>query len=235
MKTVRAYVRVSTHKQAQEGYSLETQETRIREYCKFYNLPAPIIYADKGISAKRAKNRPDFQRLLNEVQNGDTVLIYALSRFARNTLETLQIAQGFKKRDIALVSVTEKAIDTSDANGELILTIMAALAQFDNQKKGEYISDHLQIRKERKQTYARQITGYKNTYDLTPDGKRTNGRLEPTEHLQTVKTIFELHAAGRGAYAIASILNKKGIKPPTGRKYYQSSVLSILTNEIHIK
>lgn len=232
MKTL-AYIRVSSHRQAQEGFSLDMQTNKIIEYCKFYNLPEPKIYADKGISGKKSENRPQFQLLLAEVEKNDKVLFYSLSRFARNTIETLQIAEIFKKRNIAMISITEKAIDTSDANGELILTILAAVAKFDNQKRAENISHTKQDLKSQNKPYCGCLTGYKNTFDLTEEGKRINGRLEPTEHLETIKEIFRLHQSGIGAYAIATKLNQKGVKSVNGNKFYQSSIIKILENQIY--
>lgn len=231
MKT-RSYSRVSTKSQANTGHSIDIQPEQIAAYCTLKNLPAPIQYSDGGISGKEARNRKDFLRMLQEVESGDHVIITSISRFARNTIETLQIVKDFTKRNITLHSISEN-IDMSTPSGKFFFTLLAALAELESNQTGQRIKSVHQHRKSQKKTYAKLITGYKNVYDFTEDGKRTNGRLEPTEHLNTVKTIFELNSKGKGAYAIASILNQKGIKPPQGKQFYQSSVLSILKNSIY--
>lgn len=233
MKTVRAYVRVSTTTQGKYGNSLEMQQDKIKAYCQLNDLPEPVFYIDSGISGTKSKNRPQLQRLLSEVQKEDIVCVYSLSRLARKTIDTLQMVEGFNKKNITFTSISEN-IDTQTPYGKAFLSILAALAQAESEIIAERISDDKENRKEKKKTYCKTLTGYTNTFDIDTEGKRVNGRLEQNEHLNTVKLIFELNQKEKkGAYAIASILNKKGIKPPTGKQFYQSSVLSILNNQIY--
>lgn len=228
----RSYSRVSTKSQANTGHSIDIQPEQIVAYCTLKNLPLPIQYSDGGVSGKETRNRKDFLRMLQEVENGDHVIITSISRFARNTIETLQIVKDFTKRNITLHSIYEN-IDMSTPSGKFFFTLLAALAELESNQTGQRIKSVHQHRKSQKKTYAKLITGYKNVYDFTQDGKRTNGRLVPDENMNTVKTIFQLKQTGKGAYSIASILNKQGVKPPQGTKFYQSSILSILKNPIY--
>lgn len=226
------YLRVSSQDQKENGHSIKMQEDRIRHYCKYQGFPEPEIFSDAGISGRSTKNRIAFLDMMDAAKKGDNIIVYSVARFGRNLEDILVAVNRLKKKGADFHSLNE-GIDTSKAHSVVLLALAGAIAENTSEEMGRQISSVHQHRKSQKKTYAKLITGYKNVYDITQDGKRTNGRLEPTEHLNTVKTIFELNSKGKGAYAIASILNKKGIKPPQGKQFYQSSVLSILNNQIH--
>lgn len=90
-KQVAIYIRVSTLDQARDGYSLDAQEKTLRKWCEERKYNVYDLYADKGISGKDIKHRPDINRLLNDAKNGkfDLVLFWALSRFTRSVSDGL--------------------------------------------------------------------------------------------------------------------------------------------------
>ena len=127
---VAAYCRVSTDSDEQ-ATSYETQVAHYTEYIK--NNPEwelAGIFADDGISGTNTKKREDFNRMIEECMNGniDMVITKSISRFARNTLDCLKFIRQLKEKNIPVYFEKEN-INTMDAKGEVLLTIMASLAQ----------------------------------------------------------------------------------------------------------
>ena len=91
MKAI-GYCRVSTEGQAVDGVSMDAQEAKIRAWAELNNADEVLLFTDAGISGKRADNRPALQDALRAVGKGDALIVYSLSRLARSTRDTLQIA-----------------------------------------------------------------------------------------------------------------------------------------------
>src|SRR5512143_899149 len=87
------YVRVSTEEQAREGVSVDMQQTKIRAWCELNDCALADIYTDAGISGKRADNRPGLAQALASCTPGSVLIVYSLSRLARSTRDTLDIAE----------------------------------------------------------------------------------------------------------------------------------------------
>ena len=142
-KAAYSYIRVSTLLQAEEGVSLDAQRERIIDYCTRNNFFIAGSYADEGLSAKRADNRPALQQALKEVcENKGILVVYSLSRLCRSTRDALDIAERLKRAGAHLVSITEQ-IDTTCALGEFFFTVMAALAQLERRLIGERTKEAL--------------------------------------------------------------------------------------------
>ena len=88
------------------------------------------IYADEAITGTQVKKREDFQRLINDCMNGDVdmVITKSISRFARNTLDTLKYVRMLKDKGVA-VFFEEENINTLTMDGELLLVILSSVAQ----------------------------------------------------------------------------------------------------------
>ena len=131
---VAAYCRVSTESEEQEG----SYETQIAHYTSFINShPDWVlagIYADDGISAVNTKKRNDFHRMINDCNEGriDMVITKSISRFARNTVDCLNYTRALKSKNIGVYFEKEN-INTLDAKGEVLMTIMASLAQQESE------------------------------------------------------------------------------------------------------
>lgn len=138
MKKAAIYTRVSTLDQAQEGYSLDAQENALRNWCECRNIMVHDIYADRGISGRRTANRPEFNRLMADAQNGkfDIVLFWALSRFTRSVSDLYQTVEKLKKCKVAIASYTE-AIDTSTPAGRAMLGVLGVFAQLESELTAE--------------------------------------------------------------------------------------------------
>ena len=144
---VAAYCRVSTETDEQ-ATSYEAQIEHYTEYIR--KNPAwefAGIYADDGISGTNTKKREEFNRLIDDCMAGqiDMVVTKSISRFARNTLDCLNYIRKLKEKNIP-VFFEKEGINTMDAKGEVLITIMASLAQQESQSLSQNVRLGLQYR-----------------------------------------------------------------------------------------
>ena len=135
------YIRVSTDKQADEGYSLDAQESRLRSFCdaQGWEVCPGHVYVDAGLSGKSTE-RPAFQKMLQAAQDKRIVRVVAikLDRMARNTREFLATVDQLDKFDCALVLLKE-SFDTSTPHGRFALTMFAAIAELESSQITERV------------------------------------------------------------------------------------------------
>ena len=130
MIQVAAYCRVSTDKEDQAN-SFETQQRYFREWIdRNPEWMLQEIYADEGISGTNTKKRTQFNRMIRAAREGkiDLIITKEVSRFARNTVDTLEYTRELRKRGIGVLFLNDN-INTMDADGELRLTIMSSIAR----------------------------------------------------------------------------------------------------------
>ena len=137
---VAAYCRVSTDKDDQAN-SLASQQQFFEEYIQKnpeWNLVE--IYYDEGISGTSTRKRGAFNRMIADAKNGriDYIFTKEVSRFARNTVDTLQITRDLKAIRVGVLFVNDN-IDTLEKDGELRLSIMATIAQEESRKTSERV------------------------------------------------------------------------------------------------
>ena len=123
MKQVAIYIRVSTQEQAQEGYSIGEQKERLIAYCKAQAWAIYNIYVDGGYSGANI-NRPGIKKLIKEVANFDTVLVYKLDRLSRSQRDTLYLIEEiFLPNAVDFVSMQE-SFDTSSPFGKATIGLV---------------------------------------------------------------------------------------------------------------
>ena len=129
------YTRVSTAAQT-EGYSLEAQQERLRQYAEYKNLEIAGEYCDAGKSGKSILGRPAFMEMMDDIAGGKDqisyVLVFKLSRFGRNAADVLKSIQTLLDYDVDLVCV-EDSIDSSTQGGRLTLAILSAVAEIERE------------------------------------------------------------------------------------------------------
>lgn len=137
------YIRVSSREQVEEGYSLQTQKSRLKAFCKVNGWDNYKIYVEEGRSAKN-DNRPVYQDMMNAVKNEKikTVLVYRLDRIMRSIRDLDDMLRAFEKHGCSFKSATEP-FDTTNATGKLFIYLVGALAQWENELKSERISEVL--------------------------------------------------------------------------------------------
>lgn len=144
---VATYCRVSTEYEEQNS-SYQTQVSHYTNYIlnhDGWNLVK--VYADDGISGTNTKKREQFNQMIEDCMAGkiDLIITKSISRFARNTLDCLQYIRKLKDKNIAVYFEKEN-IKTTDAKGEVLLTIMASLAQQESQSLSQNVKLGLQYR-----------------------------------------------------------------------------------------
>lgn len=224
---VAAYCRVSTDSEEQET-SYEAQVTHYTEYIqKNPDWELAGIFADDGISGTNTKKRDEFNRMIDECMAGniDMIITKSISRFARNTLDCLQYIRQLKDKNIP-VYFEKESINTLDAKGEVLLTIMASLAQQESQSMSENIKLGLQYRFQQGKVHINhnRFLGYTKDED---------GHLiiDP-EQAEIVKRIYREYLEGSSMDKIAAGLMADGILTGAGKeKWHTSTINKILRNE----
>jgi len=126
------YVRVSTNQQL-EGNSIQYQKEAIKRYCKLHNKQLIRIYEDLGVSAY--KQRPGFQKAIKQLrENPDVcgIIVNELSRFGRSTIELITLINEINQIGKQFISIKE-SIDLSTKTGQLILTLLSAIADYERE------------------------------------------------------------------------------------------------------
>lgn len=181
------------------------------------------IYTDKGISGTSLKKRSGFQRMITDCEAGkiDIILVKSVSRFARNTLDLLQTVRHLREIGVS-VRFEEQNIDTLSEEGELMLTLMASIAQAESESISENAKWAIQKSFQK---------GIGNTKRRTfgyhwVDGKQ----VVIPEEAEAVKRIFSNFLAGISHMKTAEELNRDGIRSIHGNPMSVSAIGNILRN-----
>jgi DNA invertase Pin-like site-specific DNA recombinase len=126
------YVRVSTEEQVREGYSLNAQESALRDYLSMMGYDLYKIYRDEGKSAKDIHHRPALQQLLKDAEKRSfkAICVYKLDRFSRSLKDLILTIEMLKKLNIDFISMQDK-IETASASGKLMFHIISSFAEFE--------------------------------------------------------------------------------------------------------
>ncbi len=138
---VAIYIRVSTKKQVEEGYSLDAQKERLEKLAETNGYIIYKIYADEGKSGKDT-NRPAFQEMLNDMRNRkfDKILVMKLDRISRSVIDLELMIKEMQTYGVDFESASEK-IDTSSSFGMMFIRLLAIFAQFERERIKERITD----------------------------------------------------------------------------------------------
>jgi DNA invertase Pin-like site-specific DNA recombinase len=141
--SVVSYCRVSTTMQAKDGISLETQRQKIESWAEYNEKPIRGIYVDEGISGKTKEGRPQLQLALAALQKGDSFVVYDLSRFARNTGDSLVMLGQIQAKGADFVSINQR-IDTTTPQGRMMFSILSSFNTLEREQTAEKVSDNMQ-------------------------------------------------------------------------------------------
>lgn len=235
-KKVAIYCRVSTTEQAEEGYSIDEQNIKIREYCEREGHEIYNLYEDRGISGKNITNRPGIKQLLQDATENkfDLVIVWKLNRISRKLLDILNIVELLNKHNIAFRSLTEN-FETETPSGKLQLNIMGAIGEFERETIAENVKMGLLARAKEGRWNGGVVLGY-DLVELNNEGKkRKNTVLKINEkEANTVRRIFELYSQGHGYKAVVNRVNKEGHKTKRNGEFAVSTVKEILQNPVYI-
>ena len=129
------YTRVSTSMQV-DGYSLEAQHKKLVDYARYQEWEIAGEYSDEGHSGKNIAGRPDFMRMLKDIESGKDgvsfVLVFKLSRFGRNAADVLSSLQLMQDYGVNLICVDD-GIDSSKDSGKLMISVLSAVAEIERE------------------------------------------------------------------------------------------------------
>ena len=235
-KIVAIYCRVSTVEQAEEGYSIDEQNLKIREYCEREGHEIYNLYEDRGISGKNITNRPGIKQLLHDATENkfDLVIVWKLNRISRKLLDILNIVELLNRHNIAFRSLTE-SFETETPSGKLQLNIMGAIGEFERESLAENIKLGLGAKARSGEWCGGIVLGY-DIVEIPSEGKkRKNTKLQINEkEASTVRRIFELYSQGYGYKAVVNRINKEGYKTKRNNEFAVATVKEILKNPIYI-
>ncbi len=214
------YLRVSTSNQAIDGVSLEMQESKARAWCELNDYEVKGVFTDAGISGKSTHNRIGLQDALNACENGGALIVYSLSRLARSTKDTIEIADTLQTKGVDLVSLSEK-IDTTTAAGKMVFRMLAVLSEFERDQVSERTSAALQHKKANGER-----TG------SIPYGKSLDNDnvhlVENTVETALIKAVKGFKALGLSLRKIAAKLFELGFKNRRGSEFNAQTIKNIL-------
>ena len=226
-RRVAAYARVSTDSSEQET-SLEAQKDFFESFIKAHeNWIFAGIYYDSGISGLSRRNRDGFNRMIEDALAGkiDLIITKSLSRFARNTVDTLTVIRKLKAADVEVFFQKEN-IYTMDSKGEFLLTLMSSIAQEESRS----ISENVTWGQRKRFSDGRYSVPYKRFMGYDQGG--TNQLVINEEQAKVVRLIYRLYLGGLTEQKICKFLESHGISAPSGGiNGHKNVICNILKNE----
>ncbi len=227
LRRVAAYARVSTDSDEQFT-SFEAQvDYYTRQITANADWALVEVYTDEGISGTNTKKRDGFNRMIADALVGkiDLIITKSISRFARNTVDTLTAVRQLKEKGVEVYFEKEN-IYTMDSKGELLITIMSSLAQEESRSISENVAWGKRAKCEEGKVYLpyKQFLGYEKGPDGLPQIVE--------EQAKSVRLIYALFLEGLMPSGIAKRLEAMGKLSPAGKARWQTSTVeSILRNE----
>ena len=222
---VAAYCRVSTNDEDQ----IKSYDSMVTYYTDLINKNPEWeyvdVYADKASTGTKAETRENFQRLIADCMAGkiDLVIAKSLSRFARNTLDTLKYVRQLREKKVAIYFEVEKINTMKD--GEFLLTILSSVAQQEVENTSAYVKKGLKMKMKRGE-----LVGFQRCLGYDYDFKTKQLTINE-EGAEIVRFIFRRYNEGAGSCIIARELNEKGIPTVKGNKWTLSGVMGVIRNE----
>ena len=224
---VAAYCRVSTNSEEQLTSYQNQVEYFTEKISREPNWTLVEVFADEGKTGTSTCKRKNFLRMIRMCRQGkiDMILAKSVSRFARNTVDTLTTVRKLKEKGVG-VTFEKENIDTLDSKGELFITIMSSLAQEESRS----ISENVTWGWRKRIADGKVSVAYSHFlgYEKGPDG---NMQIVE-EEAKVVREIYAMFLDGKTPSGIAAALTKRSVPTPAGKATWQAStVKSILSNE----
>lgn len=227
-KIAAAYIRVSTEEQAE--YSPASQLRQIQRYAQSHNMTVPkeFCYVDEGISGRQAQKRPAFMRMIARAKQKpapfEAILVYSLSRFARNREDSIVYKTMLRKElHIDLISVTQDL--GSDKSSILLEALLEAMDEYYSVDLAENVKRGMAERLSRGEPVSAPPYGY----------QMRQGRLEEQkQEAETVRWLFTHYAAGASYRELSQQLNAAGCKTKRGNPWQPRAVAYVLHNPVYV-
>ena len=225
-RSIRAalYTRVSTEEQANEGFSLDAQMRRLEAYCEMEGWVIAGRYREEGHSGRNTK-RPEYERMMSEMDQWDVVLVLKMDRIHRNSTNFTRMMDDLKKHDKGFCSAQED-FDTNSATGRFVMDLVQRIAQLESEQIGERVK----IGMERKAKLGRGLLGSGHPYGY----EYSHGKLKVVnDEMFTVRAIYNMYRKNYSMEFIADQLNDALIPAKKGGKWNKQSICNILHNPLY--
>lgn len=226
-RRVAGYTRVSTDHEVQAT----SYESQMRYYSEYINgrddWEFVKMYSDEGISGTNTKLRTGFKSMVEDALDGkiDLIITKSVSRFARNTVDSLTTVRQLKEVGVEIYFEKEN-IWTLDSKGELLITIMSSLAQEESRSISENVTWGL-----RKQ-FAEGKVHFPYTNVLGFKAGEDGAIVVDQDEAKTVRYIFQQALIGKSPYHIAKDLTEQVIPSPSGKSHWNATTIKrMLRNE----
>lgn len=226
-KRVFLYVRVSTQEQARDGYSIDEQIERLRDYAKAMGWIVVKIYTDGGYSGSNT-DRPALQNMIKDIKakKGDSVVVYKLDRLSRSQKDTLELIEDyFIANNVDFVSMTEN-FDTATPFGRAMIGILSVFAQLER----EQIRERMNMGRE-----GRAKEGKFHGGGYVPIGyDYIDGLLKINEfEAMQIREIHKLYQQGQALRAIERMFAEKGYTHKHG-SWSPKRIKGCMLNDLYI-
>lgn len=231
VRRVAAYCRVSTLQEEQE-LSYETQRAY---YTKRINDDPTMtlvgVYGDYGESGLMMKRRPDFQRMINDCLDGriDLILTKSVSRFARNLSDCVNCVRILRERGITVI-FEKDGIDSADSKSEMLLSLIASLAQ----EEVRNLSENIRWSFDHRNANGNPARPARYGYRKITDGNGKSKWLVCETEANRVRAAFQMAERGKNCRDILDKLNDMELKDGTGAVWSRARLYSLLKSEVYI-
>ena len=224
-----AYCRVSTDNEEQQT-SYKSQKTHYKTLIEEHeDWEFVDIYADEGITGTKTAKRTDFHRMIDDALAGkiDMIIAKSISRFARNTVDTLNYVRKLRDHNVD-VWFEKENIHTLELTSEMFLTLYSAFAQAESESISENVKMGVRAKMKRGE-----LVGHYAPYGFIYNEEIGN-LVEVTNEAFIVRYMFDRYKEGVGTSTIAKELNDKNIPSPTGKKWSDTVVFRMIRNEKYV-
>lgn len=230
------YLRVSSEQQTRTSYDAHGQSIpaqRVACQRKADELGVTIIdeYIEPGKSATEMSKRPAFRQMLARIQaqgDVDYVIVYMMSRMARNRYDDALVGIALKKMGVTLVSATERIDETP--TGQLMQGMLAVINEYQSKASGADIAYKMGEKVKRGGSVGRAPLGYLNIMD-TSEGRQIRTVIPDPERAQFVKLAFELYSTGE--YSVGDIVEELTARGLTTRPTPKRPAKPVSVNKVH--
>lgn len=231
---VALYARVSSERQAEKDLSISAQLKAMRKYAYEHNFDVYKEFVDEAESARTA-NRPAFQKMIALAKQKpklfDAILVWKLSRFARNREDSIIYKALLRRRGISVISINEKLDDSP--SGKMLEGIIEVIDEFYSANLAQ---DTMRGLKENASRGFRNggvpPMGYKTKKVMIGANKKSI--LDVDKNFSPIiQRIFKMYISGMGAKEIVNNFNKEGIKTNKGKNWSKNVIYYILKNEVY--
>lgn len=220
MNNCRVYIRKSTNNY--QEHSLDTQLSRIKEYCNLHKFNIVKVYQDI-CSGSSIELREDFKLMMKEFKPRETLICYSLSRLSRSINDVLNIFEELEKRNIKFISISEQ-IDSNSYFGKFQINLLASISTLELDMLSSRISDSMQLLSQQGKLAKKPSFGWKVIEKKEP-------RQKDEEEQKIIELIKKLYEEDKMNFTkIGQYLDEKGIKLRKSKKAYQNIIKNILIN-----